>query len=121
MHRPHGPVRPMSPVFGAPISRISLFAVRVVRFIRVELASIAPGEGDLLAPFGARGFNVISGSCRSIGADLGELLSPVDGHAGVGHQFAGGKVCWRATMEYVPRDIGGEETQPQHPGEVGTA
>ncbi len=34
VHRPHGPVRPMSPVWGPPIPRISLSAVRVVRFPR---------------------------------------------------------------------------------------
>ncbi len=55
VHRPHGPVRPMSPVCGAPISRISLSAVRVVRFARRRRDVHRVPERDRPPPVGGEG------------------------------------------------------------------
>ena len=46
---------------------------------------------------------------------------PLDRHAGVGHQLVGIEVGRLAAMEDRLGDIGCEEAEPQHPGEVGAA
>ncbi len=55
VHRLHGPVRPMSPVCGGPIPRISLSAVRVVRFAAPRRRASRPVTRSPSAFWGRRG------------------------------------------------------------------
>ncbi len=64
---------------------------------------------------------VLRGGCGSDEAEPGALFVPVDRRAGVGHQLVGIEVRRLAAMEDRPGDVGCEEAEPQHAGEVGAA
>ena len=64
---------------------------------------------------------VLRGGCGSDEAEPGALFMPIDRRAGVGHHLMGIEVRRLVAMEDRPSDVGCEEAEPQHPGEVGAA
>lgn len=82
---------------------------------------IAPRNQIALRLLGRRALAVLRGGCASDEAEPGSLFVPVGRRAGVGHQLVGIEIRRLAAMEDRLGDVGREEAEPQHPGEVGAA